>query len=65
MSALPPKADIRRLDCDVRFVPKADIDPYARFSGNSAAYSTLRLFSQNDAQQRAMDFEMAIVINEA
>jgi hypothetical protein len=26
MSALPPKADIRQRDCDVRFVPKADID---------------------------------------
>jgi hypothetical protein len=25
MSALPPKADIRRGDWDVRFVPKADI----------------------------------------
>ena len=25
MSALPPKADIRQRDCDVRFVPKADI----------------------------------------
>ena len=25
MSALPPKADIRRLGCDVRFVPIADI----------------------------------------
>ena len=26
MSALPPKGDIRRRNCDVRFVPKADID---------------------------------------
>jgi hypothetical protein len=25
MSALPPKADMVRDDCDVRFVPKADI----------------------------------------
>jgi len=25
MSALPPKADIRRRELDVRFVPKADI----------------------------------------
>jgi hypothetical protein len=25
MSALPPKADIRRREYDVRFVPKADI----------------------------------------
>jgi len=25
MSALPPKADIDKLDCDVPFVPKADI----------------------------------------
>jgi hypothetical protein len=25
MSALPPKADIRRRECDVRFVPKADM----------------------------------------
>jgi hypothetical protein len=25
MSALPPKADIVQHDCDVRFVPKADI----------------------------------------
>jgi hypothetical protein len=25
MSGLPPKADIRRRDCDVRFVPKADM----------------------------------------
>jgi hypothetical protein len=25
MSALLPKADIRRLNCNVRFVPKADI----------------------------------------
>jgi len=27
MSALPPKADIGRAGCDVRFVPKADIGP--------------------------------------
>ena len=27
MSALPPKADIRQRDLDVRFVPKADIEP--------------------------------------
>jgi len=27
MSALPPKADIGRLGCNVRFVPKADIAP--------------------------------------
>jgi hypothetical protein len=26
MSALPPKADIRRRGVNVRFVPKADID---------------------------------------
>jgi hypothetical protein len=26
MSALPPKADIRQRDFDVRFVPKADMD---------------------------------------
>jgi hypothetical protein len=25
MSALPPKADIAERDCDVRFVPKADV----------------------------------------
>jgi hypothetical protein len=25
MSALPPKADIVQHDCDVRFVPKADV----------------------------------------
>jgi len=25
MSALPPKADIADSDCDVRYVPKADI----------------------------------------
>jgi hypothetical protein len=25
MSALPPKADIRRRYCDVRFTPRADI----------------------------------------
>jgi hypothetical protein len=25
MSALPPKADVRQGNCDVRFVPKADI----------------------------------------
>jgi hypothetical protein len=25
MSALPPKADMVQLSCDVRFVPKADI----------------------------------------
>ena len=25
MSALPPKADIRQRNCDVRFVPKADV----------------------------------------
>ena len=25
MSALPPKADLRQRNCDVRFVPKADI----------------------------------------
>jgi hypothetical protein len=27
MSALPPKADIHRRGCDVRFVPEADIGP--------------------------------------
>ena len=31
MSALPPKADIRRRYCDVRFVPKADIRPTRLF----------------------------------
>jgi hypothetical protein len=25
MSALPPKADIRRNECDVRFVPNSDV----------------------------------------
>jgi len=25
MSALPPKADVVQHDCDVRFVPKADM----------------------------------------
>jgi len=31
MSALPPKADIRQRDCDVRFVPKADNRSAGRF----------------------------------
>ena len=30
MSALPPKADIRGALVHVRFVPKADIDPFIR-----------------------------------
>jgi len=30
MSALPPKADIRQRNCDVRFVPKADISRFTR-----------------------------------
>jgi hypothetical protein len=30
MSALPPKADIRRGNRDVRFVPKADMPPASR-----------------------------------
>jgi len=30
MSALPPKADIRQRDCDVRFVPEADISRTGR-----------------------------------
>ena len=32
MSAIPPKADIRSLDGNVRFVPKADIEPYLPMS---------------------------------
>jgi hypothetical protein len=32
MSALPPKADIRRLSWDVRFVPIADIRPFTQLS---------------------------------
>jgi hypothetical protein len=38
MSALPPKADIPRRECDVRYVPKADIDEcmgHVRFSFES------------------------------
>jgi hypothetical protein len=38
MSALPPIADIHRRDCDVRFVPKADIvrrSAECRYSINS------------------------------
>jgi hypothetical protein len=31
MSALPPKADIRQGNRDVRFVPKADIDTELSF----------------------------------
>jgi hypothetical protein len=30
MSALPPKADIARRQLNVRFVPKADIEPLIR-----------------------------------
>jgi hypothetical protein len=30
MSALPPKADIRRHEYDVRFVPEADMQPAGR-----------------------------------
>ena len=32
MSALPPKADIRQRNCNVRFVPKADSCTAANFS---------------------------------
>jgi len=32
MSALPPKADIRGRDIDVRFVPKADIEVHSSTS---------------------------------
>jgi hypothetical protein len=35
MSALPPKADIRRGNCDVCFVPKADIHQYQTFKWRS------------------------------
>src|SRR6516165_4238195 len=58
MSALPPKADIRRRECDVRFVPKADIrSPYpitssarARRDGGTArpsALAVLRLITSS------------------
>jgi hypothetical protein len=36
MSALPPKADMAQHDCDVRFVPKADIETLSRFSSISS-----------------------------
>jgi hypothetical protein len=34
MSALPPKADIRRHEYDVRFVPKADMTADLRANGD-------------------------------
>jgi hypothetical protein len=37
MSALPPKADIGRAHWDVRFVPKADIEPLIRLSRRRVA----------------------------
>jgi len=33
MSAIPPKADIRQYECDVRLVSKADIRRGSSFSG--------------------------------
>ena len=35
MSALPPKADIRGGECDVRFVPIADIPQFIRSRGGT------------------------------
>jgi hypothetical protein len=55
MSALPPKADIAERDCDVRFVPKADIGTHSitssaicwRCTGTSMpnAFAVLRLMT--------------------
>jgi hypothetical protein len=41
MSALPPKADIDQRECDVRFVPKADLCTAAKefYSITSSALS--------------------------
>jgi hypothetical protein len=44
MSALPPKADMDQHGCDVRFVPKADVDP-AEF------LESLRPHNQNNTAQ--------------
>jgi hypothetical protein len=43
----PPKADIRRRDCDFRFVPKADIEPFIRSPCRRAA----RLLREGDAER--------------
>jgi hypothetical protein len=47
MSALPPKADIRQRDWDVRFVPKADIDRYSIASSACGLLYILRRFSDS------------------
>ena len=43
MSALPPIADIRRHECNVRFVPEADIPPlfdYLVITGAGHGFTT-------------------------
>ena len=40
MSALPPKADMDRRGCDVRFVPKADLQGFATYVRLNSDYGT-------------------------
>ena len=48
MSAIPPKADIKKRCRDVRYVPKADI----RFSSNNPCGSTLKPVDGGGAEVR-------------
>ena len=40
ISALPPKADMDRRGCDVRFVPKADLQEFATYVRLNSDYGT-------------------------
>jgi hypothetical protein len=43
MSALPPKADIRQRNCDVRFVPEAEVEEDIQSLRLLAVSSVLKL----------------------
>ena len=56
MSAIPPKADIRQRNCDVRFVPKAEVDRSATlFNPNTPQPSLTRLSRLITICQRAAE----------
>jgi hypothetical protein len=63
MSALPPKADIRQRDLDVRFVPKADIDCFIRCPQSQSVTVGLRSrqnIKQEQQHKRPEEYEASL-----
>jgi hypothetical protein len=54
MSALPPKADIRQRDWDVRFVPIADISNLATFRQSRSQISGIDRSARRAARSKMM-----------